>query len=369
MPFLRVAAFLFRSGRIQSAPLFEHTPLGYIRIYLCITVFTFLAVSNAYSMPAIPNKVLTVVSPQGGNQKKAPSPLRFELREAENGLQVAIRFADTPDTKEKKANWRPDGPVGGDYLIFLDEMIVINEPYQGNTLDISRDVPLTTLRNGKHAIRCELRAPSGEVHKDEIKFIFDGSPAISLADPVVDKAGMLDPAVTINLLGDGFGFVDVFIDERPFINAQIKQEHTGKEIPLSQITGKPVPTAALVPGIHLLALRAMGMNGNATVSYSSFTVDTTPELKIIQDKNNDFQEAVATFPKSPEGYSGFVDVFYDQNLILSKRDEGASIAIKRAEIVEGLKKNNYEHRDVADQLVFALRAANGSENWQKIDFT
>jgi hypothetical protein len=342
--------------------------LGYKRILLCITVFTFLAIANAFSASAFPHKVLTIMTPQYGDEQKVPSPLRFELREAENGLQVSIRFADTPDTKEKKANKRPDGPVGGDYMVFLDEMIVINEPYQGNTLDISRDVPLTTLRNGKHSIRCELRAPSGEVHKDEIKFTFDGSPTISIADSVVDKAGMLDPAVTINLLGDGPGFVDVFIDERPFINAQIKQEHTGKEIPLSQITGKPLSTAALAPGTHLLALRAMGVNGNATVSYSSFTVNTTPELKIILDKNNVFQEAVATFPKSPQGYSGFVDVYYDQNLILSKTDEGTSISIKRPELIDGLKRNNHELLDVAAHIVFSLRAANGSENWQKIDF-
>ncbi|MBI5591691.1 MAG: hypothetical protein HY881_14550 [Deltaproteobacteria bacterium] len=342
--------------------------IGYIRIFVCVTAVTFLAISNAYSAPALPHKVLTIEAPKGGGESKKTSPLQFELQETDNGLKLSVRFSGG---KEKKANEFPDGQVGGDYMVFLDEIIVINEPYKGSSLNVSRDVPLTTLQNGKHSMRCELRAPSGEVFKSKINFIFDGSPAISVTEAVVDKFGILDPSVRIDFLGDDkgtSGFADIFLDERPYVSVPIKKEHAGKKIPLSQITGKPLSTATLVPGTHLLMLRMRGISGIATVSYSSFAVNTSPELKIIQDKNNIFQEVIATFIKPPEGYSGFVDVFYDQNVILSKQDKGTLISIKRAEIVEGLKKNNHGHLDASIPLVISLRAANGSENWLKIDF-
>lgn len=338
----------------------------YTRIFLCVILITAFVVTNAYRANAYPHKVLTVIPSQGDENKKL-SPLRFELQESKNGLQVSLHFTES---KEKK-NYPlpPDGEVGGDYMIFLDEMIVIHEPYKGSTIDVSRDVPLTTLQNGKHSLRCELRSPSGEVHKNEIQFMFDGSPVIIVTGNTVDKAGMLDPSVKIDFLGDNngaAGFIDVFVDERPLINVPIKKENNGKKVTISQIIGKPIDTVSLVPGAHLLSLRAMGINGNATISYTSFTVNLSPELKIIRDKNDNFQEAVATFLPTNEGYSGSVEVFYEQNIILSKRGKGATISITQTEIVEGLKKNKLQHRDDSNAFIFSLRAANNTERWQVV---
>lgn len=339
--------------------------LDYIRIFLSVTLITSLAVTNAYSTTTFPHKVLTIISPQG-DEKKPLTPLRFELQESKNGLKVSLLFTEG---KGEKPSLPPGGVGGGDYMIFLDEMIVITAPYKGSSLDISRDVPITTLQNGKHSLRCELRNQSGDIYKNEIQFMFDGSPAITMTDTVVDKAGMLDPSVKVDFLGDdngAAGFIDVFLDERPLINAPIKTENTGKKIPLSQIIGKPISTVSLVPGTHLLTLKAMGINGNATASHTSFTVNSFPELKIIRDKKDGFQEAIATFLNTNDGYSGSVEVFFEQNLILSKRDRGATISITRDEIVEGLKKNKLQHRDTSVTFVFSLRAANNTENWQVV---
>lgn len=341
--------------------------IGYIRDLICVIVVIFLAVSNVYSASAFPHKILTIISPQDADATKKTSPLKFELREVGNGLKVSIRLSDIP---KKNLPEPPSGiKIGGDYIIFLDEICVINEPYQGASLDISRDVPLITLRTGKHTLRCEVRSISGEVFKHDIQFMFDGSPTISVTETAVDKSGMLDPAVTINFVGDNngaAGFIDVFVDEHPFINVPIKKDATGKKMPLSQITGKPLPTAGLLPGTHLLLLRATGINGNTTVSYTSFKVNTAPELSIIKDKNGNFQKAVATFLKSSQGYSGSVEVFCDQNILLAKREEGTSISVKLEEIVEGLERINYQHTTTPVSIVFSLRAANSTENWQVV---
>lgn len=343
--------------------MFQH-----IQIFFCIALITTLTVANAEGADSLPHKTLTVIPPQG-NESKKPSPARFELQEAENGLQFLLHFIESNEKKDYPL--LPDGVAGGDYQILLDGVIVIHEPYKGLPLDITRDIPLTTLQNGKHSLRCELRGPSGEVYKNEIHFLFDGSPVITVTGNTVDKAGMLDPSVTTNFLGDNdgtAGFIDVFLDERPFINVPIKKEATGKKILLSQIIGKPIATASLVPGTHLLTLRATGLNGNAATSYTSFVVNLSPDLKIIRDKNDNFQEAIATFLPNKEGYSGSVEVLYEQNIILAKRDKGTTIAITRAEIVEALKKNKLQLRESSVTFVFSIRAANGSENWQQIDF-
>ena len=340
-----------------------------IRVCVCLSLFPLFAVSGVQDVAAFPHKILTVESTKD-SEKDKKGPLWVELREVGNGLEVSIRF---DGTKEKMPLQLPADLIGGDYQLFLDEVIVFHDNYKGSSLNVVREVPLTTLQNGKHVLRCELRSPSGEVHMGEIRFVFDGSPVISVTDVVVDKAGILDASVMLHILGDDgnglAGFVDVFLDERPLMNVQIKKEAVGKKLPLSKIIDKPLSTANLPPGTHLLTLRTMGINGNATVSYNSFTVAAPPELKVVRDKNGEFQEALVTFLKSPEGYSGSIEVFCNQGILFTKRDEGASLSIKRAEIIEQLEKSSARELLAGPvSLVFSLRAANGSENWQTVDF-
>ncbi len=345
----------------------------YIRIVIAVAALTFVAVCSARQVAAFPHKILSIESPKEHDKGKA-SPLQLQLQEVENGLKASIRFAETKaDAQEKKPPELPADLIGGDYLLFLDEMIVRNETYKGTSLNVVHDVPLTTMQTGKHVLRCELRAPSGEIHKSEIRFVFDGSPALSVTDVAVDKTGILDASVILHILGDDgnglAGFVHVFLDERPLMNVQIAKEHIGKKTLLSKIIGKPLSTASLVPGTHLLTLQVMGTNGNAAVNYSSFAVSATPELKIVRDKNGEFQEAMATFLKSPEGFSGSIEVFSDQGILLTKRDEGVAVSIKRTEIIEKLEKSSGRELLAGPlSLVFSLRSANGSETWQMVGF-
>jgi hypothetical protein len=338
----------------------------HIQIFFCIALIMTLVVAKAQAANSLPHKTLTIIQPQGDESKK-PSPIRFELQEAENGLQALLHF--TESTEKKDYPLPPDGVAGGDYQIFLDEMIVIHEPYKGPPLDVTRDIPLTTLQNGKHSLRCELRGPSGEIYKNEILFVFDGSPVLTVTGGTVDRAGLLDPFVQIDFLGvnnGDAGFMDVYVDERPLINVPVKKDATGKEIPLSQIIGKPISTVSLVQGTHLLTLKAISISGNAVNSYTSFTVNSAPELEIIRDQSNKFLKATAAFLPANEGYAGSVEVFYEHNIILSKRGKDASITITRDEIVEGLKKNKLQHRETSVAFVFSLRAANSTETWQVV---
>lgn len=338
-----------------------------VRAFASLGLFSLFAVIGVEAVAAFPHKMLAIESINESEQEKK-EPLRIELREAENGLKVSIGFAGT---NTKKPIEPPLEQVGGEYVIFLDGMIVINESYKGTSLIVSHDVPLTTLQNGKHVLRCELRSPSGESHKRQIDFSFDGSPVINLTDASLDKEGSLDATVTMHFIGDTddiLGTADVLVDERAIATVPIHKQHVGKKVSLSKLAGKPISAPIMGPGAHLLAVRVRGINGVEAVSHCSFTLQTIPELKTILDKSAMFQEAVATFLKAPEGYSGAVDVFCDQDIVLSRQSQETSIAIKRAEIVEGLQKINRETLDVPIPLVFSLRAANGAENWQKIDF-
>lgn len=341
--------------------------LALTRAFACLGLFSLFAVSGVQAVAAFPHKILAIESTKD-SEKDKKGPLQVELREVENCLKVSIGFAGT---NTKKPIEPPLEQVGGSYEIFLDGMIVISESYQGTSLKVSHDVPLTTLQNGKHVLLCEFRSPSGESHKRQIDFAFDGSPVISLMDASLDKEGSLDASVTMHFIGDTddiLGTADVLVDERAVAIVPVHKQHVGKKVSLSELAGKPISAPIMGPGAHLLAVRVRGINGVEAVSYCSFTVQTTPELKTILTKSEIFQEVVATFLKVPQGYSGVVDVFCDQNIVLTRQSQETSISIKRAEVVEGLKKINRDPLDVPIPLVFSLRAANGAENWQKVDF-
>jgi hypothetical protein len=318
-------------------------------------------------MMTFPHKLLLDVTRQTETEKNT-SPLQFNLQEADGGLKVSLNFS-VPKAEEQNA--LDAQQVGGDFLVFLDEVIIISETYTGSSLSISRAVPLTNLQSGRHILSCELRSPGGELFKDEIQFLFDGTPVMKVTKAVPDKNGMLDPSIEMNFLrtdDEIFGFLEIFLDEIPVKNAQIEKEHIGKKVSLSQIIGESVSTANLVPGTHLLTLVIRGINGDEAVSYCSIVANTSPELKILHNSENSFQEAVASFLKSHDGYSGSVEVFWNHNIILSKRDNEALITIERAEIIDGMKKIHQDFSGTSVPLVFSLHAANGSQYWQQIDF-
>ncbi len=329
-------------------------------IRMLIACLVMLAV---WTQPAMtfPRKVLTVQPAKEGATKN--SPLRLELREAADGLQLSINFAETPEMGDKIL---PAEQAGGDYMLYLDDAMLEGAPYKGFKLNVVREVSITALHSGKHSLRCELRAPSGKAHTGEIDFIFDGAPAVSLGELAVNKSGELDGEVTVDFLGaaEGLsGFVDLLLDERPVATTKIKKEQASQKTTLAHLVGKAIATTHLATGTHLLTLKATAVNGNATTLRGSLVVQTTPELEIKQDKHGAFQEARAVFLKAPEGFSGSVEIFYDQGLVLSKRSEAATIPVTRDEIVQGLRKNKVK-LDGPVEVVVSLRAMNNTERWQ-----
>jgi branched-subunit amino acid transport protein AzlD len=121
-------------------------------------------------------------------------------------------------------------------------------------------------------------------------------------------------------------------------------------------------------GTHLLTLRAVGINGAATVARAAFTVQTLPQLVIRSDKQNKLMAAQARFLPVTVGYVGRVEVFCDQDLLLSRGSEKETVVITREELLAALKKGDRIDLSRPIALVFALRAMNATEHWQVVEF-
>jgi hypothetical protein len=341
------------------------------QIGLLLILGVFLWGGSAQGASSSPQKKLTVLSPKQ-KEGKNTVPLHLAMQEGAHSLQVTVRFSAPPLKESGK-----DAPVvptieepGGDYQLFLDDLQVTAAVYKGTTVEAIHDIPVLTLQNGEHVLRCELRAPHGELHKAEVKFSFSGSPVITMTEPTVDKNGLLDAEVAIDLFGicnDLAGSVEMLIDQQSLGIVQVKTAQAGKKLPLSQLMGNPLTTGQQVSGVHLLTLRASALNGNSTVLHRSFKVTAIPSLEILRDKNGALREARAGFAKSPAGYSGAVEVFRGRDLLLTRREEGQVIVVTRAELDEALKKSPQLVDEGVTSLVFALRGANGMENWQVVE--
>jgi hypothetical protein len=289
---------------------------------------------------------------------KEEKTLRCELRETERGLQAMIRFA------------APGKPAGGDYQLSLDGLPLAIAQFQG-ALAQKVDIPVNTISNGQHTLRCEVHASSGE-HAAERPFLFDGSPSVTLTGPFIDKNGLLDATISLRFFGSGtesaIGFLEVLIDERPMAQVRLTNKQSNAT-PLSRLLGKGIALGQLPVGTHLLTLRGVGINGAATLARASFTVEAPPDLVFKKDKQGKILAVQARFLPVDAGYPGRVDVLLDQDLLVSRRAEKETeVVITRDELLAALKK-----RDLLDDtrpvvLVFVLRAMNGSERWQVVEF-
>ena len=278
--------------------------------------------------------------------------MRCELKETERGVQAIMRY--TP----------PGQAAGGDCQIYLDDLLL---PSVQDGLEKKVDFPVDTLQNGQHALRCEARDSSGNTHTSERSFIFDGSPSVTLTETAIDTNGLLDATVTLRLFGAGeiLGMLDVLLDERPVTQTKL----TRKEVttPLSRLLGKGIAVGQLPAGTHLLTLRAVGINGAMTVVRSSFTVGA-PELVLKNDKQGRMLEARTRFLPVDAGYPGSVEVWFDQDLLFSRRSEKEAVVITQDELREALKQRGRVDVTRPVTLVFALRSMNGAERWQAVEF-
>ena len=288
---------------------------------------------------------------------KEDKTLRCEPKETEHGLQAMFRFT-TPAGK----------PAGGDYQLYLDGLFLTSGQFQGTSLEKTLEIPSTTLSNGQHSLRCEVRTPS-DTYTTERSFSFDASPTLALTNPLIDINGLLDATVSLRFFGtnDGtLGLLDVLIDERPVTQTKLTSKQIGTT-PLSRLLDKGLAIGQLPAGTHLLTLRATGINGASTVARTPFTVGAPPELVIKRDKHNKLLEVQARFLPVEAGYPGNVEVLFDQDLLLSRRAEKGEVVITKDELVEALKKRGRVDLNGPVTLVFSLRSMNGFERWQVVE--
>lgn len=301
-------------------------------------------------------KVLTLTPAKEEKEKN----LRCEVKEAEHGLQAVLRFTAPVNTNKK------DEPTGGNWQVVLDGQALGGAPFQGASLEKTLDLPNVFLSNGQHTLRCVIHNSSGE-HAVERSFAFDATPGLSLSKPVIDN-GLLDAAVSLRFFGGNeelLGFVDVLLDAQPLTQVRVRKQPGPTS--LSRLLGKPVAVGQLPAGVHLLTLRAAGFNGAATVERLAFTIQSLPELVVKTDKQNHLLEAQARFLPVAAGYFGNVEVWVDQDLLLTRHAEQETVIMTRDELIEALKKRGRVDLSRPVALVFALKAMNAAERWQVVE--
>jgi hypothetical protein len=221
-----------------------------------------------------------------------------------------------------------------------------------------------------HIIRCELRTTTGKLFKAKISFRLKASPTIEV-ETAENGSLLFDPLVTIGFVdkeSEVAGHLEVHLDERPIAIVPVAQSDNNKQRPLSKLLQKENFTTPLGQGNHLIRLVAYAINGSETVRYMPFSVDMTPKLKIIRGENEQLKEIKAVFIESSEGFSGFLNIYYQQGVILSKRSREKQLLVTRAEIVSALEEHNQPVPTEATSFVISINSANGVVEWQEIIF-
>ncbi len=301
-------------------------------------------------------------------EEKAESPVSCSLNELASELELTVQFAEdkTPDSAKSEGAGADDG---GYYSIYLDGMIVMHDSYAGKAFTAKKSLALSSLFHGAHDLNCEVRTSSGDTYNHKVGFVVDASPHADITGLSVNRKGELHGNVSLHFVGgSSSGFLDIFINDHPVI-AGLAADATSEEgVPLSQIAGESLSVADLVLGTHLLKMTARGAMGGETTVYRSFTLDILPELKLVSGHENRFEHAECIFLQRSRGYSGIIEIFADQNLVYSKPAVTSTVVISREDIAVELEKLGEVQAKGPITLVFVLRAANGSEHWQKIDF-
>jgi hypothetical protein len=223
--------------------------------------------------------------------------------------------------------------------------------------------------NGDHTLSCEVNSFPGGQLKKEVSFHLDATPIIDVQMP--QSAKVFDPVFTFKLFGameDKAGFVEVHIDEQPAANFSLTSNDVGKPKKLSEILGNAVETAVVFQGTHLLRVSAMAINGSKAVKYLSFIVDAKPEVSVSMDKENKFSEFSATFPPVGSGYFGNVDVYYNDGVIFAAQVKESHYSLTPVDIEKAFKEHHQSISQYPIDLVFAVRAANGTEHWQRVEY-
>jgi hypothetical protein len=301
-----------------------------------------------------------------GKQDGKNTPLQLGIKEGKQGVQLSITFSGEKITLEKGAQTIPPG---GMFTVSLDGTLMVQETFSEPTLHVEKMLPMQTLANGEHVVRCELRS-LGKTYQAEMPFTFDATPIVTLEkfDP---KSPAPDPVTSFRFYNENqeiVGFIDVAVDERSLGVTQIATQNNGERKPLSQWLGKPIAVAELPPGQHLIKLTATGSSGAENIQFIPFRVEAVPILDVAKNKEGTMESIKATFLQASGAYSGTVDIIYRQGVILSIQSKEPTVLINKGDIVQAFAQHKLPLPSKPTHLVVGLRSANNTENWQAILF-
>ena len=296
------------------------------------------------------------------------SPLRLELMEKQSKVVARIIFAGEQGTFELGEEFQ--APPGGMFTLMLNGQVILQESFTGASLAIERNISFHTVPSGEHVLGCELYYNMGTIYQAEAPFILSAAPSVEINRNQEREHGS-DPSMTFTFLGEGqevVGYLEVAMDEHPVSMMQVTAQDNGNTRKLSEWMGSPLKTAALPQGIHLIKITARGLNGEETAKFVSFAVDYLPKLAATVDSEGNIEVITATFHQAEEGYSGVIDVFFQQGVILSRQSRESDLTVDKTDLVSAFTQHNVPLPLQPVPLVVCLRAANTSENWQVVSF-
>ncbi len=297
---------------------------------------------------------------------KNKNRLLLDIKEKTNKLVLSINFTEknVHDLKNTGTNNKD-----GMFTVLIDDNFLFQEVFTGSDLKTEKTIPLHTVSNGEHILRCEIYHGDGKYFKNEVAFLLNSAPSV-IVEKEKEKTNSFNPVITLHYFDEGeemAGHLEILVDERVVGTREIAAKENGKPFNLSQLLGNPLDVASLPPGEHLIAIRALSLNGSETMRYLPFEVETLPKLEVITKPDN-MDGFKATFLQTGKGHSGSIDIFFRQGIILSRQSKTAEILITKAEVLNAFEQHKLPLPKEPFSLIVCLRSANNTENWQVVSF-
>ena len=311
---------------------------------------------------------IQVLPDKAGESAEEASPLRLELMEKKSGVVARIIFAGEQSAFE--AGEELQTPPGGMLTLTLNGHVILQESFTGSTLAIERRISFHTVPSGEHLLGCELHYSMGTIYQSEVAFILNAAPSVVIGKNQ-DREQGFDPSVTFTFFDaveEIVGFFEVAVGENPVGMMQVTAQDNGTTRKLSEWLGSPLKKAALPQGIHLIKITARGLNGEETVKFASFAIDHLPSLTTTVDNEGYIEVIKASFHQADEVYSGSIDIYYQQGVILSLQSSEPVLTVHKTDLTNAFVRHNLPLPQQPVSLVVSLRAANASENWRVVTF-
>ncbi|MCP3931020.1 MAG: hypothetical protein GY705_18205 [Bacteroidetes bacterium] len=289
--------------------------------------------------------------------------INFNLKNNQLFLSIKFKGEKLQTSPEMDEKVEP----GGQYFLYLDGVIVKQAYFSGKTFSTQEKLPPEQLIFGEHIARLEVHHALGQQFTNEVRFIFNVSATISVGEVNVEN-GQIATDVSLDFFPTGqevAGQITILIDNNLVATKPVMAIDNGSTKSLTKWLGKTINIGELLQGKHLLSILFQGGNGGESTIHKSFIVDTIPELKILGTPKGD--TIVASFIPTGTTVNGFMDIFYNQHLVISKQIQDQSATVTRAEVVIALQKNEISVTDSQHiPLIVGLRSASNVENWQHV---